>query len=70
MLGKFFIWAAIVASRFNQTLKRIFERLIARGKLFKVAIVAVMRKMLCLLNSMVKKNLSWQEFSGLSTQNP
>ena len=67
---KILYMAAIVASRFNQTLKRIFERLIARGKLFKVAIVAVMRKMLCLLNSMVKKNLSWQEFSGLSTQNP
>ena len=67
---KILYMAAIVASRFNQTLKRIFERLIARGKLFKVAIVAVMRKMLCMLNSMVKKNLSWQEFSGLSTQNP
>ena len=61
--------SALVAIRFNKEIKHIFDKLMARGKLFKVAIVAVMRKMLCMLNSMAKKNITWQQFTGLTVQN-
>ena len=46
--------AAVTASRFNPFLKRIYERLIAAKKPFKVAIVAVMRKLLVYLNTLLK----------------
>jgi len=38
--------AALVAIRFNDRMKAVYERLLANGKLKKVAIVAVMRRML------------------------
>lgn len=46
--------AAVTASRFNPALKPIYERLIGAKKPFKVAIVAVMRKLLIHLNSLLK----------------
>jgi len=52
--------AALVAVRWNDTYKVMYERLIARGKKKKVAIVAVMRKMLITLNTMVRDNVAWQ----------
>jgi transposase len=53
--------AALSAVRFNKTLKVFFERLIAEGKKFKVAIVAAMRKLLTILNVMLKTKTHWQE---------
>jgi transposase len=38
-----------------------YERLIAKGKKFKVAIVAVMRKMITVLNVMVKTKTAWNQ---------
>jgi len=38
-----------------------YEKLREKGKLFKVAIVAVMRKLITILNVMVKTNTCWQE---------
>jgi transposase len=46
--------AAVTAARFNPVLKRFYERLIAAKKPFKVAIVAVMRKLLIYLNTVLK----------------
>ena len=46
--------AAVTAIRFNPVLKRVYERLIAAKKLFKVALVAVMRKLLIYLNTLLK----------------
>ncbi len=46
--------AAIVASRFNPELRAFRDRLIAAGKPFKVAIIAVGRKLLTILNAMVR----------------
>lgn len=60
--------SALVAVRFNPRMKALYERLLERGKCCKVALVAVMRKMLCLLNSMVKKRITWQKLSGLAVQ--
>lgn len=47
--------AAISASRFNPILKTFYQRLIAAGKPFKVAITAVMRKLLIALNAIANK---------------
>lgn len=41
---------ALSASRHNPILKAFYERLIAKGKAHHVALVAVMRKLVCLLN--------------------
>jgi transposase len=40
-------------------LKTFYQRLIAAGKPPKVAIVACMRKLLTILNAMVKTNTAW-----------
>ncbi|MEJ0046282.1 MAG: transposase [Rhodospirillales bacterium] len=46
--------AALVASRHNGVMKALYERLVARGKPAKVALVAVMHKMLTRLNAMMR----------------
>lgn len=48
--------AANAARRFNPVFKAFFERLRARGKTHKVALVAVARKLLTVLNAMLKTN--------------
>jgi transposase len=45
--------SAVCAARFNPILKTFYQRLRAAGKPAKVAIVAVMRKLLCLLNRLL-----------------
>jgi transposase len=47
--------AALTASRHNPILRAFFQRLINRGKPFKVAITAVMRKLIVLLNRLIKE---------------
>lgn len=46
--------AALVASRYNPVIKAFYTRLLAAGKPKKVALVACMRKLLTILNAMVK----------------
>ena len=46
--------AALVATRFNPILKTFYDRLVAAGKPKKVALVAVMRKLIVLLNHVLK----------------
>lgn len=48
--------SALVASRYNHRIKAFYERLIAAGKPPKVVLVAVMRKIIVCLNSMIKNN--------------
>lgn len=52
--------AAVTALRCNPVIKAYYHRLRAHGKLFKVAINACMRKLLIILNTMVKNGQSWQ----------
>lgn len=52
--------ATLTATRHNATIKAFFERLIAKGKPFKVVMVACMRKLLTILNIMIKTNQPWQ----------
>lgn len=53
--------AALSASRHDHTLKRFYQGLLKRGKPRKVALVAVMRKMLLYLNAVVRRGTAWQE---------
>jgi transposase len=51
--------AAMSASNWNPPLKAFHNRLKAAGKLHKVVIVAVMRKMITMLNAMVRDDVVW-----------
>jgi transposase len=51
--------ATLSATRCNPVIKEFYQRLLAKGKLKKVAIVACMRKMLTILNAMIKGNRPW-----------
>lgn len=51
--------ATISAIRCNPVIRAHYEQLKTRGKMPKVAIVACMRKLLIILNAMVRKNQSW-----------
>lgn len=56
MVRKAFYMPVLIAIRFNAVIHELYQRLIERGKLKKVAIVACMHKMLTILNSMAKNN--------------
>jgi transposase len=51
--------SALVATRFNPVISQFYKQLCARGKAKKVALVACMRKLLIILNSMLKHHVSW-----------
>lgn len=51
--------ATLSATRSNPVIKAFFERLKQSGKLPKVALVACMRKLLTILNAMLKTNQKW-----------
>lgn len=53
--------AALTAARHNPVIKTFYERLLAAGKQQKVALVACMRKLLTVLNAMVRTNKPWDE---------
>ena len=69
--GKRYVWggraavrtalymAALSASRFNPTIKAFYQRLTDAGKPKKVALTACMRKLLTILNAMVKNGTDW-----------
>lgn len=51
--------AAITAIRSNPVIRAFYERLKLRGKPHKVAIIACMRKILTILNAMVRESTPW-----------
>ena len=53
--------AAMNGARFNPVLKAMYERMIAAGKPPKVALIALARKLLTILNAMVRDRTDWQE---------
>jgi len=60
--------ATLVATRRNPVIRDFYNRLTAKGKIFKVALVACMHKLLTILNSMIKHKTSWSEtFSRQTT---
>jgi len=54
---------AIVAPRFNPDMKAKYEQLISTGKCTKLAITAVMRKLIVMANALLRDQRKW-------TQNP
>ena len=52
--------AALVASRHNPVLAAFYQRLLRTGKAKKLALTAVMRKLLTILNAMVRDHRRWQ----------
>jgi transposase len=51
---------ALVASKHNPILKALFDRLVAAGKPKMVALIAVARKLLTILNAIIRDNRKWQ----------
>ena len=52
--------STLVATRHNPVIREFYERLLAAGKAKKVALTACMRKLLTILNAMVKNQQRWQ----------
>ena len=57
---------ALVAARRNPVVKEFYERLLAAGKPKKVALVACMRKLLSILNAVLKHRTPWRSPAYLS----
>ena len=53
--------AAITAIRCNPVIRAFYQRLIGAGKAKKAAITACMRKLLTILNAMVRDRTAWNE---------
>lgn len=54
--------ATMAATRYNPVIKQFYQRLIEKGKLPKVAIIACSRKLLTILNAMIRDNKVWSPF--------
>ncbi len=52
--------AALTAIKFNAGIKRFYDQLVGRGKLKKVALVACMRKLIIIMNAIMRDGTRWQ----------
>ena len=52
---------ALVATRFNPQLKAKYHQLITAGKPTKVALTAIMRKLIVLANALLRQRRNWDE---------
>jgi transposase len=59
--------AALTAIKHNPILEAFYQRLLAAGKATKVALTAVMRKLLTIINAMVRHNQPWDSSVALPT---
>jgi len=71
MIGKRSVWggrasirtalymATLVGTRHNPVIKEFYQRLVARGKAKKVALVACMRRLLTIMNAIIKHQTAW-----------
>lgn len=53
--------ATVTAMQYNPVIRSFYQRLTEKGKPFKVAITACMRKLLTIINTMVKTKTRWNE---------
>ena len=53
--------AALVATRRNPIIRRFYQRLLATGKPKKLALTACMRKLLTILNAMMRTQTTWRQ---------
>ena len=61
MIRKTLYVSALVCTQRNDRLKAFYESLVKRGKPKKLALVAVMRKLLVILNTMLKNQEKWRD---------
>lgn len=61
MVRKVLYMAALVATKHNRRLQVFYQKLLAKGKPKKLALVAVMRKLLVTLNVMIRNKKHWSE---------
>ena len=54
--------ATLVATRVNPVIRSFYEHLLAQGKEKKVALTACMRKLLVILNSMIRTQQTWRPY--------
>jgi transposase len=52
--------ATLSATRHNPIIRAFYQKLRQRGKEKKVALTACMRKLLVIINAMVRKGVAWQ----------
>jgi Transposase and inactivated derivatives len=52
--------ACLSATKCNPVIRSMFQRLIKKGKLFKVALTACMHKMLTIMNAMTRDRVEWR----------
>ena len=57
------IMPAVIATRYNAPLRTIYLALYEGGKPWKVAITAVMRKLIILANALIRDNRKWAEIA-------
>jgi len=53
--------AVLSAIQYNPVIREFYERLVSQGKHSKVALTACMRKMITILNAMVRDNTTWEQ---------
>ena len=59
--------AALVSMQHNPVIKTFYERLVAAGKPKKVALVACVRKLLTILNAMLRDGQIWRAAADLNS---
>lgn len=58
---KLLYMAALVATRYNPVIRDLYQRLLSRRKAKKVALVACMRRLLTIINAMMRDRTPWTE---------
>ncbi len=59
--------AALVATKRNAVIRAFYQRLLAAGKAKKAALVACIRKLLAILNTMARTRERWRAETTLAT---
>jgi transposase len=59
-IRKVLFMTALTAMKWNPLIKEFYERLLARGKVKKVAVIACMHKLLTIMNAMVRAQTLWR----------
>ena len=52
--------AALMATRFNPAIRAFYQRLVTAGKRKKLALTAAMRKLVVILNAILRTGTPWQ----------
>lgn len=59
-IRKVLYMTALASIQWNPVIKKFYDRLLARGKAKKVAIVACMHKLLTIMNAMIRSQSPWK----------